>query len=127
MIQVRLECGHHLYWRTVSHAPKTGERTWCDHDDCKDMRVIVSRTGEWTVHCKGCRWHKSYVRMETMRDRVIEHIRDCGNPVVAQNHDRTESYTVRTPHAAADMGTHPASMSAERKVGSPIPPSNTLF
>lgn len=77
---------------------------------------------------------RTYVTLEALRDRVIEHIIKCGNPVNIVNHDRTEKYTVRTPHAARQAGchqesagSHSASVPAKTRVLPPSDPSDTLF
>lgn len=108
MIETRQVCGHLLYWRNLTTAPKPGERIYCAHEDCLDMRVVESRTGTWFGRCRDCTASWAYASVEKLAEKVGQHASDREHAVSVWDHDRTQHLTVRTKHAAAQLVADPA-------------------
>lgn len=125
MIETRQQCSHTAQWSDRTRAPKPGERIYCER--CDDMREVVSITGSYHAYCRGCRWRMTRLNVEKLKGQVKKHLEKTGHIVTVTNHDETETVTCRTPHAAASVGNHSASVAAMARVLPPSGDHDTLF
>lgn len=125
MIETRQECEHTALWRSTAYAPKVGERIYCER--CCDMRYVISIVGAWRAFCHGCKWWRSRMDPEKLKEHVIKHLNESTHFVTVENHDRSARITVRTPHAARNFGQNPASTPPRRRHDAATGTDDALF